>query len=527
MKSFEWYFPYSSRRMPVMAQNVVATSQPLASQAGLRILLNGGNAVDAAIAAAVTLSVVEPTSNGIGGDAFAIVRYGNELFGLNASGRSPAAWDLKVFSEMEMMPRYGWNSVTVPGAVSGWVELSRRFGKLPFADLFEPAIEYARNGFLVSPITAAAWSRAAKIYKEFPDFCAAYLPGGQAPKGGELFALPDQAKSLERIAETNGEAFYRGDIADMIVTHAAKNGGLMTKQDLSTHKPEWVKTLTLDYKGYTLHELPPNTQGAGALIALGILQHLKISDYPVDNADSIHLQIEATKLALTDISQHVADPAGMKIQIQDLVTSDYCAGQAEKIDLKQARVSDDTLLRDGGTVYLSTADSNGMMVSLIQSNFWSFGSGIVIPGTGISLHNRGYGFTLKPGHPNQIAGKKRPLHTIIPGFVTRENQPLMAYGVMGGAFQIQGHVQLMVRILDYEQNPQTALDAPRWRINEDGSILVEDGFKPEVLHDLMSRGHKIKKVDFTSFGGAQLIYVFQDGYCGASDHRKDGQAVGF
>lgn len=528
MVQFSWQFPYASKRMPVMAGNIVATSQPLAAQAGLRMLQKGGNAVDAAIAAAIALTVVEPTMNGIGGDAFAIVWDGKKLHGLNASGRSPAGWDFEQFSQFESMPELGWNAVTIPGAVSSWVELSERFGRLPFEYLFEPAIEYAYNGFLVSPITAEMWSFAPEKYKDFPEFAAAFLPGGRAPRAGEKFEFRAQAKTLERIAETKGEAFYRGDLASRIVAHARSTGGLITEEDLAAHKADWVETISLSYHGFTLHEIPPNGQGIAALLMLGILEHWDIQDYPVDSADSLHLQIEAMKLAFADTYRYVSDPSSMDIDYKDLLASGYLSQRARLIDLARARNPDYGILERGDTVYLTTSDADGMMVSFIQSNYFGFGSGIVVPDTGISLQCRGAGFSLERGHPNQVEGGKRPFHTIIPAFVTREGQPVMSFGVMGGPMQPQGHAQIIIRMFDYHQNPQAACDAPRWIVFPNMEVAFEPGFKPEVLEDLSKRGHKIKKAGEESpFGGAQLIYKLADGYCGASDPRKDGQAVGF
>jgi len=528
MMQFNWEFPYASKRMPVMARNIVATSQPLAAQAGLKMLQKGGNAVDAAIATAIALTVVEPTSNGIGSDAFAIIWDGNELYGLNASGRSPAAWNFEQFSQFKSMPTFGWNSVTIPGAVSSWVELSNRFGHLPFENLFEPAIEYAYNGFLVPPMTAERWSSAPKTYKDFPEFAAAFLPNSRAPKVGEKFEFKAQAKTLERIAETKGEAFYHGDLADKIVAHARATGGLITKEDLSTHKADWVETISIHYHGVTLHEIPPNGQGIAALLMLGILEHWDIQDYPVDSVDSLHLQIEAMKLAFADTYRYVSDPSSMDIDYRDLLNSDYLSQRAKLIDLAKAQNPGYGIRDCGDTVYLTTADANGMMVSFIQSNFSGFGSGIVVPDTGISLQNRGACFSLKREHPNQVEGRKRPFHTIIPAFVTKDNQPLMSFGVMGGSMQPQGHAQIMIRLFDYHQNPQAACDAPRWHAFPNIEVAFEPGFEPEVLEDLSKRGHKIKKIGKGWwFGGAQLIYKLADGYCGASDPRKDGQAVGF
>lgn len=528
MKSCSWDFTYRSQRMPVFAKNVVATSQPLAAQAGLRMLLKGGNALDAALATAIALTVVEPASNGIGSDAFAIVWDGRKLHGLNASGRSPRAWTAERFSGLAKMPRFGWDAVTVPGAVDAWVRLSERFGKLPFADLFEPAIHYAREGFLVSPKTAAKWALTPALYKDFPDFAAAFLPGDKAPLTGELFRFPEQAETLISIAETKGESFYRGELAKRIVAYARSTGGAMSEADLAQHRSEWVQTLSREYEGVHLHEIPPNGQGLAALIALGILQHRNIRQYPVDSADSLHLQLEAMKIALAEAYRHIADPGHMQVSPRALLDEDFIHSRAAEIDMKTAKSYHSKLPTDKGTVYLTAADQNGMMVSIIQSNFNGFGSGIVVPGTGISLQNRAYGFSLEPGHPNQVGGGKRPYHTIIPGFVTRENKAVMSFGVMGGHMQTQGHVQMMVRIFSYGQNPQTASDAYRWRVLGGKQVAFEEGVSTKVLKELEDRGHKVTPDSpETLFGGAQLIYRMDAGYCAASDHRKDGQAVGY
>jgi gamma-glutamyltranspeptidase/glutathione hydrolase len=541
----KWDFPYRSQRMPVMAKNVVAASQPLATLAGIRMLLKGGNAVDAAIASAIALTVVEPTSNGIGSDGFAIVWDGKRLHGVNGSGRSPRRWSLERFSGHATMPMYGWESVTVPGAVSVWVELSRSFGRLPFDALFAPAIEYALNGFAVSPITAIRWAAARRIYKDFPDFHKTFLPSGRAPEPGQWFRCPDQAKTLEKIAASKGRSFYLGELAERIAASAEDQGGAMTADDLANHRLDWVDLLSQDYRGYTLHEIPPNGQGIASLMTLSMLSNFDLSAYPVDSVDSLHLQIEAMKLAFADIKRHLADPDHMRLDTAELLNADYLKRRAEAIDMKRAQFPDTGIAADGGTVYLTAADADGMMVSFIQSNYMGFGSGIVVPGTGISMQNRGYGFTLEKGHPNQVEGGKRPYHTIIPGFVTRNGSPVMSFGVMGGHMQAQGHVQMMVRIFDYGQNPQTASDAPRWHLmTEDNRVAVEPGFPPEVLQGLSERGHIIVTGQSESlFGGAQLIYRTDgrgDGrsgshpkggsevyYVSGSDHRKDGCAVGY
>ncbi|MCU0604952.1 MAG: gamma-glutamyltransferase family protein [Desulfobacterales bacterium] len=525
---FSWEFPYPSRRMPVLARNAVATSQPLAAQAGLRMLLAGGNAVDAAVAAAIALTVVEPTGNGIGGDAFAILWDGAALHGLNSSGRSPRAWSPQRFAGRAAMPTLGWDAVTVPGAVAAWAALSGRFGRLPFAELFKPAIAYARHGFPVSPITADRWRQAQAYYPEFAEINRTFFPGGRAPQAGEVFRCPDQADTLAAIAESRGEAFYRGAIAEKIAACAAAEGGALTLADLAGHAADWVTPLSVDYRGVTLHELPPNGQGIAALIALGILKHFDLRRFPVDSAESIHLQIEALKRAFGKVFRHVADSDHMTMPPADLLRADALAAAAEAMRMDRAAAVRGGPPAGGGTVCLTAADEDGRMVSLIQSNYLGFGSGVVVPGTGIALQNRGLGFVLAEGHPNRVAGGKRPFHTIIPGFLTRSGRPLMSFGVMGAHMQPQGHVQMVVRICDYAQNPQAACDAPRWHVAADGSVQLEAGFAPTAVDGLRRRGHAVTtEAPEPLFGGGQLIWRLADGYAAASDMRKDGQAVGF
>jgi gamma-glutamyltranspeptidase/glutathione hydrolase len=529
MKPFDWQFPYPSQRMPVLARNVVATSQPLAAQAGLRMLLKGGNAVDAALATAIALTVLEPTSNGIGSDAFCILWDGAKLHGLNASGRSPAAWTPERFKHLKEMPQRGWDSVTVPGCVSAWVELSAKFGRLPFGDLFEPAIQYAQDGYLVSPTIARLWANQASELKSQPGFAEAFLPRGRAPEAGEKFSFPAQARTLARIAETRGEAFYKGDLAEKIAAYARQCGGAMTLDDLASHTLDWVEPIGIDYRGWTLHEIPPNGQGIAALIALGILENFEMGKHPVDCADSLHLQIEAIKLAFADINEYVSDPATMRVRPSDMLDRGYLKERAKRINMKKAGAPAFGTPPKGGTVYLTAADESGMMVSYIQSNFAGFGSGVVVPGTGISLQNRGYGFSLRADHTNVVAPRKRPFHTIIPGFVTQKGRPVMSFGVMGGSMQAQGHMQVMSRLVDYGQNPQAAADAPRWRFDSGVTVGIEQGVAADVLDDLRRRGHNMLQADrwSTDFGRAQLIYKMEDGYLGASERRTDGQAVGF
>ena len=525
----DFALPYPSRRSPVMGRNAVASSQPLATQAGIRMLLAGGSAADAAVAAAMALTVVEPNCNGIGGDLFAIVWDGSRLHGLNASGRSPAALRPERFARRTAMPIRGWDSVTVPGGVSGWVELTDRFGRLGLERLVEPAASYARNGFPVSPIVSTDWAAKAAGYDGFDAFAAGFLPGGRAPRPGEIFRFPAQADTLESIASSHGESFYRGELADAIVTDSGRHGGVMTPQDLADHAPEWVETLSVEYHGSRLHELPPSGQGLAALLGLGILRSHPSSDAPIDSADAVHLQIESMKLALADVYRYCADPDYMDVDAGLLLDDGYLAARAALIDMGSAGRPEYGSPRPGGTVYLTAADESGMMVSLIQSNYYGFGSGIVIPGTGISMHDRAAGFTLAEGHPNAVAGGKRPFHTIIPGFLMRDGAPQMSFGVMGGAMQAQGHLQMVVRTVDHGQNPQAASDAPRWCVMGD-RIGVEHGFPPDVLDELRRRGHAIAPFaagDHAAFGGAQLIWRDDDTYIAGSDHRKDGQAAAY
>jgi gamma-glutamyltranspeptidase / glutathione hydrolase len=522
-------FPYPSQRMPVLARNVVATSQPLAAQAGLRMLLKGGNAVDAAVATAIAATVVEPTANGIGGDAFALVWDRHALHGLNASGRSPRAWNPERFAGLAQMPQLGWPAVTVPGGVSAWVALSQRFGKLRFDELFEPAIDYARNGFLVSPTVSRQWAAAANTLAGQPGF-QDFLPGGLAPRAGQVFAFPEQATTLESIAATQGESFYRGNLAKAMAADARRHGAALDEEDLAMHQPAWVETISQDYRGCTMHEIPPNGQGLATLIALGILAHTDVARLPVDSADSIHLQIEAMKLAFADVYAHVADPAAMRLDARDLLEPGYLAQRARQIDMQRAQWLTTGVPRNEGTVYLTAADEGGMMVSMMQSNYRGFGSGVVVAGTGISLNNRGSGFSLQSGHPNRVAGAKLPFHTIIPGFLTRDGRPVMSFGVMGANMQPQGQVQMVLRVVDHGQNVQAASDAPRWKITEDQlGVMVEPGFDATVLIELAGRGHRLQHAepDSTEFGAAQLIYKLADGYMAASERRRDGQAVGF
>ena len=529
MAPFDWSLPYPSRRQPVLARNVVATSQPLATQAGLSMLARGGNAVDAAIATAITLTVVEPVSNGIGSDLYAFVWDGRELVGLNASGRAPAAANLEHHAGRESIPQRGWEAVTIPGAVSGWVALSRRFGRLPFADLFEPAIRYARDGWIVSPVISAQWRRAAGVIPHEFGWAEHFLPRGRTPDAGEAFACPPMARTLASIAASGGESFYRGELAATMAAHAQSYGARHTTEDFARHASDWVSPLSLEYRGATVHQIPPNGQGIAALQALGILREFDMRSDSPDSLPAQHRAIEAMKLAFADAYAHVADRDHMRVSPEAMLDRAYLASRARLIDMKRAQDFGHGEPPRGGTVYLATGDADGTMVSLIQSNYMGFGSGVVVPGTGISLQNRGAGFSLDPAHPNVLAGGKRPFQTIIPGFVTRDGAPLAAFGVMGGPIQPQGHVQTLVRMLDHGMNAQAALDAPRWRWNREGTLDLEPSFDPGVRAGLAALGHNLVQTSdsYFDFGAGQFVVKLDDGYLAASDPRRDGQAAGF
>ncbi len=530
MSTLDFDLCYPSRREPVMGRNVVAASQPLASQAGLRMLLQGGNAIDAAIATAMALTVLEPTGNGLGSDAFAIVWDGEELHGLNSSGRSPAAWTKDRFAGCASMPERGWETVTVPGAVAAWVELARRFGTLPLTVLAGPAISYARHGFLVSPKIAALWELESFLHKGQPGFAQHFMPGGRAPRAGEVFKCPAIADSLEVIAATNGEAFYRGSLAEGLAAFAKDHGAALSAGDLAEHSADWVTPLASPFQGHQVHEIPPNGQGIATLMALGMIGELDDRGGGPDDPETLHIAIEAMKLAFADVTRYVSDPASMRIPPEALLDPSYLAGRAKLIDRKSAGSPVFGAPKPGGTVYLAAADEGGRMISYIQSNYMAFGSGVVAPG-GISLQNRGAGFVLEEGHANQVGPRKRPFHTIIPGFVTEASgAPAMAFGVMGGLMQAQGHLQMALRVLRYHQNPQAAADAPRWRVLSGRKVAVEPTMDAKAIEALRARGHDIQVSgpgSGVSFGGAQLIWRVEDGYVAGSDPRKDGQAVAF
>ncbi|WP_395699670.1 gamma-glutamyltransferase family protein [Aquabacterium sp.] len=542
--AFEYHCPYPSARLPVFARNVVATSHPLAAQAGLRMLARGGNAVDAAIATAAVMTIVEPCSNGLGSDAFCILWDGRQLHGLNASGRAPAAWTPAYFRRKHgegslQLPVRGWDSATVPGAVGAWAALSQRFGKLPFADLLAPAIDIAERSYAVPVVVAEKWAAAAQLpaLTSQPGFAETFLPHGRAPQVGELFRFPGAARALKLIAETRGEAFYRGEIAEALVRQAQAQGGAHQLADLAGYQPEWVTPIAQNYRGFTLHEIPPNGQGIAALIALGIAEHFDLAALPIDGPEAQHILIEAMKLAFADVYRYVAEPSSMAVTPAQMLDAGYLASRARLIDPKRAQAfeagSPADAHRRGGTIYLTAADEQGMMVSFIQSNYMGFGSGVVVPGYGVSLQNRGHGFSLDERSANVVAPGKRPFHTIIPAFVTRDGQPLMSYGVMGGNMQPQGHLQTLVRMIDHRQNPQAACDAPRWRFNQGLSINVEGAMPAATVAALAERGHEMDVLQdsYQDFGAGQFIWRLGDpareGYVAASDPRRDGQVAGF
>ena len=533
MPSFTYDFPYSTKKLPVFAENVVSTSQHLASTAGLRMLAKGGNAVDAAIASAAAITVVEPTMNGIGADAFCILWDGKQLVGLNAHGHSPALMTPDQYAGHDKMPHVGWGSVTTPGAVSLWMELHKRYGKLPFADLFEPAIKYAHDGFRVSYMVAHQWHRAIDRLKGQESWVKAFLPNGRAPQPGELWKFPDQAKTLTKIAESKGEAFYRGELAETMDKYARETGGALRKEDLAAHKPDWVDPIGLAYRGTTLHEIPPSGQGIAACMALGILENFELAGLDGDGPEVAHLRIEAMKLAFADIYRYVADPRFMEVTPAQMLDKAYLKSRAKLIDPKKAQG-------------FRPRHAQGRRHDLSRHRRRLGHDGVADP---VQLHRLRLGRrgarapalrcrTAPPASsrprdiPTRSAPNKRPFHTIIPAFITKDGRPVATFGLMGGAMQPQGHMQVFSRIVDYGQNPQAAIDAPRWRVHEtDGTVWTEEHMPQGTLDGLESRGHHLTRTKMPSFdfGSSQIIWRFPDGgaYLGASESRRDGAAVGF
>lgn len=525
--------PYATRRTPLHASNgVVATSHPLAAQAGLRMLQAGGNAIDAAIATAITLTLVEPTSNGIGGDAFALVWDGNRLHGLNGSGRAPANLTLEAVLESGGLHPRGWNAVTVPGAPAAWHDLHQRFGSLPFAQLLQPAIEYAEQGHPVAPYVARNWARGVAEAPQrqgpmYRGFLPTFAPAGFAPPAGSRYVSPGHARTYRQLASQGVQDFYVGEIGEHIAAFARDTGGSISGDDLAAHTSTWVEPLGTTFRGHEVWEIPPNGQGIAALMTLGMLDGLELAHFPRDSAEVYHMQIEAMKLAFADVYRYVADPTFADVPIEGLLDEGYLARRRALIGptARQAEPGDPPR---GGTVYLCTADRDGRMVSMIQSNFWGFGSGIVLPDWGISLHCRGFGFSTDPEHPNVLAPRKRPFHTIIPAFLTRNGQAVGPFGVMGGPMQPQGHTQVMVNTLDYGMHPQAALDAPRWRVAGD-TVFVELETPRHIISGLEERGHRVVvEAEPEGFGRGQAIWRTSLGsYIAGSESRCDGVALGW
>ncbi len=531
-------------RSEVLAQNgMAATSQPLATQVALDILKQGGNAIDAAIAANAVLGVVEPTGNGIGGDLFAIVwdAESNSLSGLNASGRSPLSLKKSYFAEQGLtrIPAFGPLPVSVPGAVDGWFELHEKYGSLPMTTILTPAIQYARDGFPVTELIAYYWQMNIDRIGEYEGFSDIFMPQGRAPRKGEIFKNPALAATLEKIATGGRDAFYKGDIARTIGAYIKAQGGFLSYEDLAAHTSDWVEPVSTNYRGYNLYELPPNGQGIAALQILNILERYDIEGMGFGSADYIHTFVEAKKLAFEDRAKFYADPAFNDIPVDWLVSKEYAAQRQKLIDPEKAATRVDAGVYEGDTIYMTVADKDGNMVSLIQSNYRGMGSGMTPPGLGFILQNRGELFTMQDNHFNEYAPGKRPFHTIIPAFVTRNGKPFLSFGVMGGATQPQMHAQILVNIIDFGMNLQEAGDAPRilhsgsssptGKLMRDGGVVsLESGIDEKVKRELMERGHTLQNV-IGAYGGYQAIGwdPRQKVYIGASESRKDGQAAGY
>lgn len=522
-------YPYASRRNVVYAKRgMVATSQPLAAQAGLQVLQAGGNAIDAAIATAAALTVVEPSANGIGGDAFALVWHKGQLHGLNASGPAPQAMTLEKMTAQGLteVPKYGPLPVTVPGTPAAWAALAARFGRLPLTTSMAGAIELAQDGFPVSPSVAFAWQQATQLFRKqlkgdhFKAWFDTFAPE-RAPVAGEIWRSSAHAQTLQSIADTGAGSFYRGPLAERISACVQAAGGYLSTQDLADFQVDWCQPISVNYRGYDVWEIPPNGHGLVALMALNILKGFDFTER--DSLITHHRQIEAIKLAFADGFAHIADLAHMRVSVADLLSEGYARERRALIG-ERATLPMPGDPSNGGTVYLSTADSEGNMVSLIQSNYMGFGSGMVVPGTGIALHNRGNNFSLQAGHPNCLAPGKRPYHTIIPGFLTRNGQAVGPFGVMGGFMQPQGHVQMVMNTVDFGLNPQASLDAPRWEWEAANRVNIERSTPEHLYHGLARLGHEVTwSNNRIAFGRGQIIWRNAEGVlCGGTEPRTDG-----
>ena len=526
-------YNYQSRRTVIQGKNgMVATSQPLAAQAGLEILKKGGNAVDAAVATAACLTVVEPTSNGIGGDAFAIISFEGELIGLNASGASPELLTYEALEEMgcDKIPKFGLTPVTVPGVPKAWAELIKKYGNLSLMEVLEPAIKYAEEGYPISATVSQLWNKGYERFKKetegkiFENWYKVFMPDGYPVKPGQIWKSKVHAETLKEIAQTGSDSFYKGNLGAKIHKLSVENNGFIRKSDLEKFEVEWVKPISVNYRGYDVWEIPPNGHGLVALIALNILKNFEFTDR--ESADTYHKQIEAIKLAFADGKKYITDPRFMEMSVESLLSEEYGKERAKLIQ-DHAMLPEPGQPDKGGTVYLATADKDGNMVSYIQSNYMGFGSGIVVPGTGISLHNRGNNFNMIKGHANCVAPNKKPYHTIIPGFLTKDGEAIGPFGVMGGFMQPQGHVQVVSSMIDFNLNPQDALNAPRWQWMEDKKVEIEIGVGKMIAEKLANSGHDINmKISELTFGRGQIIVRDEQGvYTGATEPRTDGHVA--
>ena len=533
--------PFATRSEVIGQNGMAATSHPLATQTAIDVLKSGGNAIDAAIAANAVLGLVEPTGCGIGGDLFAIVwdEKTNQLYGLNSSGPASKKMSIDYVKQQgfEKIPAYGALPVTVPGAVAGWSALHDKFGKLPFENLFNNAIDYANNGFPVTELIAYYLERSSSVFKDYENFSSVWMPNGTTPKKGEIFKNPLLAKTYQAIAKTNGQSFYEGSTAAEIIKILNENGNPMSLSDLRNFSPEWVEPVSTNYRGYDVWELPPNGQGIAALQILNILENYDIRKMGFNSAEYVHLFVEAKKLAFEDRAKYYADSNFSSIPTTKLISKEYALERNKLINMNSAAKRFDAGLEDGDTIYLTVADKYGNMVSLIQSNYRGMGSGIVPDNSGFMLQDRGEMFSMDPNHKNSLIGGKRPFHTIIPAFITKDNEPYISFGLMGGAMQPQGHAQIVINLIDFDMNLQEAGDAPRIRhmgsseptgeVMEDGGYLtLESGFSTDIRNQLTELGHTLKD-EKGGYGGYQAIMLIDDVYYGASESRKDGQASGY
>lgn len=534
-------------RSEVIAQHgMVASSHPLASQIGIDILKQGGNAIDAAIAMNASLGLMEPTGNGIGGDLFAIVwdNKTKKLYGLNASGPAPRKISLKYFQDegIKKMPNYGPLPWTVPGCVDGWDKLNKQFGTIPLKKLLQPAIKYAKEGFPLTELIAYYWEKSVKRFKKYENFQKTYAPNGICPKKGDIFKNPDLAKTLSIIAEKGRDAYYKGEIAEKIVKYSDKVGGFFSMEDFENFEAQWVEPLSVNYKGYDVWELPPNGQGIAALQMLNMLKHFDLQKMGFNSAEYLHTLVEVKKIVYEDRARFYCDPKFHKIPIKTLLSDEYAVKRLKLFNKNRANRKiplDDSILENGDTIYLTVVDGEGNAISLIQSNYYGFGSAMVPDNLGFCIQNRGALFSLVEGHPNVIEPGKRPFHTIIPAFVTKKEKPVFSFGVMGGSMQPQGHVQVLLNIIEFGMNIQEAGDAPRFRhtgssqpnggfMKDGGTLFLEGGVSNEVIRTLISKGHNVAKT-IGGFGGYQGIWINHENntLIGGSESRKDGCAIGY